>query len=629
MTRQTWERIKDLIAEALERRPSEREAFLRARCNPDMWDEVHTWLKWCQSSFLEKPLPGALPDGADELPPGTKVGSYVIVDALGKGGMGQVYLAKSALHHKVALKRLFGSTETNAEERARILNEAVLMAQINHPNVATIHHTVEDDAGSFIVMEYVEGESLAARLRRGRLPIDSVLAIGSQLSAAIAAAHAKGIVHRDLKPANIQLTVDGTVKVLDFGVAAVTSAFTTLTAGSMMAATHGAQPGTPGYMSPEQLLSDRVDERSDIFSLGIVLFEMATGQRAYEFDDLLELATGVMRPLRRADVVDSTVPRALADVIAKAVAIDPAARFQTGAEVHAALEAVQRPSSEPFNLMRFARWSLAGLATVVATGVIGFLTCAQFDLTFGRGEEFGDHSVWNWLLWGGRTLILPIAYFLLALIVVRIVVAVWRLLRSALPPVRRVGDRTSRSVLAVISRLESNDSAPLPQLLLIVQVAIAAFAFWWFGDIIGAFWKPLDYADAAVFAILDPKNVPRFLYRPCFLLLAAAMAVAWYLLLRRSSAQSRVDRPTLAAGAAVILVMFVMPQLASRTLASSRPIGTYAGTRCYQTGESRNKVLLFCPDIDPPRVRAVDKTEFQPDDNAYFFVRPTPPEPKR
>src|SRR5437667_1497020 len=162
-------------------------------------------------------------DEIDELAdvqPGRRFGPYVIVDRLGRGGMGQVFLSSDTrLRRKVALKCLIASRVSADARRARILREARAAAGISHRNVATIHDVIEHDGRAFIVMEYVEGESLAARLKRERLPIDAVIAIGRQLVAALAAAHASGVIHRDLKPANIQLLPDGTVKVLHFGVA--------------------------------------------------------------------------------------------------------------------------------------------------------------------------------------------------------------------------------------------------------------------------------------------------------------------------------------------------------------------------------------------------------------------------
>jgi serine/threonine protein kinase len=185
------------------------------------------------------------PSESDELAdlnPGSTVGPYVILDRLGRGGMGQVFLANdSRLRRKVALKCLL--SRRNARDlRSQILREARAAARITHPNVAAVHDVIEHGARVFIVMEYVEGETLSARLRRGRLPIGTVIAIGRQLASALGAAHARGVVHRDLKPANIQVALDGSVKVVDFGVAAAVAApapATAVTAGYTDTAARG------------------------------------------------------------------------------------------------------------------------------------------------------------------------------------------------------------------------------------------------------------------------------------------------------------------------------------------------------------------------------------------------------
>jgi serine/threonine protein kinase len=201
----SWNRVKDLIADALELPPSERIPFLEARCTePALLEEALDLLKWYDEAqnFLEKPgelRPANSDSGDDVLEPGTRVGPYVIVGQLGGGGMGRVYLGNDQrLRRKVALKRLFASPFDPSDEYARILQEARAAALVNHPNVATIHDVVEQRPRAFIVMEYVEGETLADWLRREPMPLDRTLAIGRQLASALVAAHASGVVHRDL-----------------------------------------------------------------------------------------------------------------------------------------------------------------------------------------------------------------------------------------------------------------------------------------------------------------------------------------------------------------------------------------------------------------------------------------------
>ncbi|MGH9200236.1 MAG: serine/threonine-protein kinase, partial [Vicinamibacterales bacterium] len=226
-----------------------------------------------------------------KLAPGTYVGPYEIQGPLGAGGMGEVYKAFDRdLRRVVALKVLPDQFVSDAERVARFEREATTLASINHAHVAQIYGIARDDhERRILIMEFVEGDDLAARILRGRLPLDEALAIARQIAAALEATHEIGIVHRDLKPANIKVRSDGVVKVLDFGIAraretaersSAASDSPTITSSAITG--HGVILGTASYMSPEQAKGLSVDRRSDIWSLGCVLFEMLSGRRAFK-----------------------------------------------------------------------------------------------------------------------------------------------------------------------------------------------------------------------------------------------------------------------------------------------------------------------------------------------------------
>src|SRR5262245_35669251 len=338
----SWERVKDIVAEALARPRADRAAFLDALgLPPDLRSTVDEILAdWNNSEdFLPSAPVASEPDVV--LPPGTRIGQYEINDLLGEGGMGRVYLANDKqLRRRVALKCLKGPAS------ATIIQEAIAAAQLNHPNVAAVYHVVQLSQRVFIVMEYVDGENLADRLKRERLSMFQAVVIGQRLASALVSAHAKGIIHRDLKPGNVQFMRDGTPKVLDFGIANVARTMTVTSTASTTAppSVHleGPHPGTPPYMSPEQLRGQDLDERSDIFSLGVLLFEMATGRRPFPSGDRQELIELQGKGAPRADSADSKVPRALADVIARTLDTDRIRRTQSAREVEAALEEVAR-----------------------------------------------------------------------------------------------------------------------------------------------------------------------------------------------------------------------------------------------------------------------------------------------
>ena len=229
---------------------------------------------------------------------GARFGTYEILARVGAGGMGEVWRARDTrLDREVALKVLPLSTLADDTARARLLREARMASKLNHPHVCTIHEVGEAEGQAFIAMELVEGQSLASRLSGGALPLEQVLLYGRQVADALAHAHEKGVVHRDLKCANVVLTPEGRAKVLDFGLAkrlageesseATTASHDTLTSPGTLA-------GTLAYMAPEQLRGQPADARSDIWALGVMLYEMATGRRPFQGPTGFSLSSAIL-----------------------------------------------------------------------------------------------------------------------------------------------------------------------------------------------------------------------------------------------------------------------------------------------------------------------------------------------
>ena len=233
---------------------------------------------------------------------GKTLGTYEILSPLGKGGMGEVWRARdSKLGREVAIKTLPEEFARDEERLARFEREAKLLASLNHPNIATIHGLEEDSGTRFLVLELVEGDTMAERLKRGPIPVEESLKLALQIAEALEAAHEKGVIHRDLKPANIKVTPDGKIKVLDFGLAkafsgdgsdANLSQSPTL---SMAATQKGVILGTAAYMSPEQASGDSTDKRADIWSFGVVLFEMLTGRQTFDGKTVAHVLADVLR----------------------------------------------------------------------------------------------------------------------------------------------------------------------------------------------------------------------------------------------------------------------------------------------------------------------------------------------
>jgi serine/threonine protein kinase len=306
---------------------------------------------------------------------GMDLGHYHILEKIGKGGMGEVYLADDTLlQRKVALKLLPPEMQENASARQRFMREAKSAAALDHPYICHINEVAEAEGKSFIVMEYVEGKTLEKQIEQGPLLLKEALQIAIEIAEALETAHGKGIIHRDLKPANIMLTRNGHAKVMDFGLAkqlipsgSVEDQEETLSAVTQT----GAIVGTLAYMSPEQLQAKPVDARSDIFSLGIMLYEMLTGAHPFKRPSAMETAsailTGTPLPL---DHCRRDLPDRLQKIIAKLLAKNPLERYQSAREIHTDLSQLLHSEKRSLTGWRFSRpiW-LAIIVTVLVLGI--------------------------------------------------------------------------------------------------------------------------------------------------------------------------------------------------------------------------------------------------------------------
>jgi TolB-like protein/tRNA A-37 threonylcarbamoyl transferase component Bud32 len=273
---------------------------------------------------------------------GSRIGPYEIHSLLGAGGMGQVWRAHDTrLERDIALKVLPADALGDDTARARLVREARLASKLNHPHICAIYEVGEAEGQTYIAMELVEGQSLAARVAEGPLPVEQILRNGQQMADALAHAHGRGVVHRDFKSANVVVTPDGQVKVLDFGLAKrltdeQLADATTVSRQSLSAP--GVVAGTLAYMAPEQLQGHAADARSDIWALGVVLYELATGKRPFQGQTGFDLTAAILRePL---PALPSSVPAPLAGVVDRCLAKEPGERYQQGSEVRAALGAV-------------------------------------------------------------------------------------------------------------------------------------------------------------------------------------------------------------------------------------------------------------------------------------------------
>jgi predicted ATPase/predicted Ser/Thr protein kinase len=376
--------VDSLLQEVLERPPERRDAFLRHACAGDqvLEHQVRSFLHSQQQagSVLESPameagaratvhhqsyrqnrqagadLPADAQDNSHLLAPGTKLGSYEIIAALGAGGMGEVYRAHDTrLQRSVAIKTLPAAFSADGDRLHRFEREARLASALNHPNIVTIYELGRDGSTHYIAMELIEGKTLRELLADGSLPTRKAIEIAAQIAEGLAKAHEAGISHRDLKPGNLMVTEDGFVKILDFGLAKLAPPTSELSATRNLSMWHtqpGAVLGTPQYMSPEQASTGQLDFRSDQFSLGLVLYEMVTGKRPFQKSTAAETMVAILRQTAEPiGVQNPEVPAPLCWAIERCLAKEPDKRYVSTRDLARELATIRdRFSERPANV---------------------------------------------------------------------------------------------------------------------------------------------------------------------------------------------------------------------------------------------------------------------------------------
>ena len=395
--RERWQQVESLYREAVDHRGEARTAIIDRGCSGDasLREEVESLLA-CEAAaadFIETPALAVAADllatQASELS-GRQVGPYVIGALLGSGGMGDVYRARDTrLHRDVALKVLHPDVD-DRDRVARFRREAEMLAALNHPNVAAIYGAEDVDDAQALVLELVEGPTLADRLEQGPIPIDETLSIARQIAAALEAAHDRGLVHRDLKPANIKVRDDGTVKVLDFGLAKLAHVSESkrqdpapLTHAPTITGV-GLIVGTAAYMSPEQAKGEGADRRSDVWAFGAVLCEMLTGRRAFDGENIADVLGAVMHLEPRWDALPSAVPTPLRLLLEKCLVKDRRKRIADISTVRFLLDnaddlaAMQASAPVPSPDRRRPRAALVLSTAVLTAALAGVGTAIWF-----------------------------------------------------------------------------------------------------------------------------------------------------------------------------------------------------------------------------------------------------------
>jgi eukaryotic-like serine/threonine-protein kinase len=373
VTSECWQQVKELFEAALERGPGERTAYLAQACAGDepIRQEVESLLAAHEgdSSFMNTPVGHLLVGDKPMLAAGQRFGPYEEISPLGEGGMGQVYLAvDTRLGRKVALKLLPSSYTGDVERVRRFGQEARAASALNHPNIVTIHEIGQTESLHFIATEFVDGETLREHMTNTRMTVGEVIDVATQIASALRAAHEAGIVHRDIKPENIMLRRDGFVKVLDFGLAKLAPDQAVVgdpraPTKSMVKTNPGVVMGTVGYMSPEQARGAEVDSRTDVWSLGVVLYEMVAGHAPFEGETPSHVIVSILESEPRPLSLGVEVPAELDRIIAKALSKEREKRYHTAGEMALDLKSLKEELTVEARLTKFRRSGAHGIET--------------------------------------------------------------------------------------------------------------------------------------------------------------------------------------------------------------------------------------------------------------------------
>ena len=313
---------------------------------------------------------------------GQQIAHFEILSPLGRGGMGEVWRARDTkLRRDVALKTLPPEFAADGDRVARLEREATLLASLNHPRIGAIYGLEDTPLGRFMVLELVEGETLADRLHRGPMPIDAALDVAVQIAEALEAAHDKGVIHRDLKPANIKVDADGAVKVLDFGLAKDLVGQPGEPTQTALNTVHGVVMGTPAYMSPEQARGETTSRQTDIWSFGVILFEMLAGSPPFQADTTAETLANVLRAAPNYSLLPIGTPARVLRLLRRCLQNARRERLQAIGDARLEIQDV-RDDAEPEVARRpraLRRWSIAALAglSLVALGALTSRSCCS------------------------------------------------------------------------------------------------------------------------------------------------------------------------------------------------------------------------------------------------------------
>jgi hypothetical protein len=639
VTRDDWRRAEPLLTRALPLRTEEQKrvietAFLDEAIRSELLDVLRQTNRVLPRTVQSGAAAGAAQGSA--WPPGEGVLAtapvlaandtladerFRIIRQLGRGGMADVYLAfDSTLETLVALKVL-RLPQTREAQHARLCS--------GHPHIATMHDVIETSVAgrmvTVLVMEHVAGRPLSRILEDGPVTIADAVLWTRQVAAALAHAHDCNVVHCDLKPANILITPDG-AKVVDFGIGRAT----------FENPDDGPLGGTLPYMAPEQLTEGRFSRSSDIYALGVTLFELVTGRVPFEGHGPEVMLRIIGAPPPPLGEFRRGVPAELEEIVSRALAKSPAERYRSARAFEHALERfdVQRaehgPSRDLPDVSRRVAYGVTALAAVLALVTFtGYVTSMLFNSPLQRTPGFSGESAWDWPFWGVRALVAAGIVTALAAGALAGVKGLCNVIAS-LPRVRSVCRPLQRLLHEQVSQVAPTPLARARLLLIAQAVFLVGFA-WYFRDIFEGLDSFISQRPPVDLSPLGPGNQPRHIWFDLILCLHVwVFGVAWFRMLRREASSGTRRNARIAAGglavtAAALLVGQVVPFRIIYHNESERVL--YRSQLCYIVGQRGSEALLFCPLQPPPwsRVVKLEDAALQRDgtiENIFSGVQP-------
>jgi serine/threonine-protein kinase len=553
-------------------------------------------------------------------------GSLQVLQEIGHGGFGVVYRAwEPSLTREVALK-IIRPRDPNPDALAGILREGQLLARVRHPNIVTVYGAQQIGNEVGLWMEFVRGRSLSDLVKHdGPRAANEAAVIGISLCQAVAAVHQAGVLHRDIKAHNVMRESGGRIVLMDFG------------AGQLLEGPRYADDraiGTPAYMAPEVLAGGRASARSDIYSLGVLLYYLVTGTYPVEgnswTDFLLAHARFERRPLGD---VRPDIPASFVRIVEKATSLKPDERYSSPGAMLADLStiatgAVVRPKrsgktdsrrrKQPEPKRSANRWQIAALvaAPVVVPLLLGIITSATFNLTTGRTGPYAHESIFKLWKWGITALVPGAVQVTVVVLAWMLGAALWRLLIRLARRAAALAESTRERTRTVAERTGLNDPDMAAQALLALQIISLGVFWWYFRDIFSA---AISFIDSATANDIEPLRQPEHLvhhqlYNATMALMILLMGVGSYRIIKLRRRAPGAPRTSLMFVFGVIAVSFVVLVFPYRLIWHNfAEVATLGGSRCYVLGmqEQLSRVLLYCPTDPAARVKEVARSDVQ------------------